>query len=61
MNASLSKRKKFQRNKWKVFKNDIALYVMLFFGCHSYYIRYIPMAGTIIAFKIMTLRGYLGE
>jgi putative aldouronate transport system permease protein len=52
MNASLSKRKKFQRNKWKVFKNDIALYVMLIFPVVIVIIfRYIPMAGTIIAFK----------
>ncbi len=52
MNASLSKRKKFQRNKWKVFKNDIALYVMLIFPVVIVIIfRYIPMAGAIIAFK----------
>ncbi len=52
MNASLSKRKKFQRNKWKVFKNDIALYIMLIFPVVIVItFRYIPMAGAIIAFK----------
>jgi putative aldouronate transport system permease protein len=52
MNASLSKIKKFQRNKWKVFKNDIALYIMLIFPVVIVItFRYIPMAGAIIAFK----------
>ncbi len=52
MNTSLAEKQKLHRSKWKLFKNDIALYIMLIFPILIVIIfRYIPIAGTIIAFK----------
>lgn len=52
MNTSLVERQKLCRSKWELFKNDIALYVMLIFPIVIVItFRYIPMVGAIIAFK----------
>lgn len=52
MDINLTEAQRRRRSKWKLFRNDIALYIMLILPVLIVIIfRYIPIAGTIIAFK----------